>query len=129
MCCGSRRRLLNSHRGNVRTYDDSCSKRRGSSMGWITRWCRPTEEMLRLVFRSRTMTEQHTLLVSVSAARLHYTINRKNRRDSNPRQPAWKADGRKIADRLSWNASGRAFIHFHCDPRTSEADSHPHFPT
>jgi len=49
------------------------------------------------------------------------------RRGSNPRQPAWKADGHRIAASFLQNGSGSAFIHFNCDPRTSEADSRPHF--
>ncbi len=44
------------------------------------------------------------------------------RRDSNPRQPAWKADHREIAARLLSSSFRRTFTHRTCHPSSTEAD-------
>ena len=50
------------------------------------------------------------------------SIRWSGRRGSNPRQPAWKADGRKIAARLSSSAFRRAFTNHVRHPSIVEAD-------
>ncbi len=49
------------------------------------------------------------------------------RRDSNPRQPAWKADRRKVAARLLSSSFRRAFTHRTRHPSITEADGREHW--